>query len=118
MHRSIRRIFQYPALLGLLFGAQLQGAAAQQPSEAQADAIRQSCRSDFQVACPGVTPGGKAALACLQRSASLLSPPCQQAVSAINSPATPGTTGTPGGAAGAPSASPPPHRASPRQQAA
>jgi hypothetical protein len=68
------------ALLGLLL-LQLTGSAvAQQPSQAQANAIRQSCRSDYQSYCSSVPPGGMASLQCLQGHMSELSPPCQTAV--------------------------------------
>jgi len=56
---------------------------AQQPSPAQTDAIRQSCRSDFRANCSGVQPGGKEALDCLKQNVARLSPPCRTAVSAI-----------------------------------
>lgn len=56
---------------------------AQQPSPAQTDAIRQSCRSDFRANCSGVQPGGKEALDCLKQNVAKLSPPCRTAVSAI-----------------------------------
>jgi hypothetical protein len=62
-------------------------AQAQQPSQAQRDAVRQSCRSDFMANCSGVTPGGKDALDCLKRNMSSLSGACQAAVSALSPPA-------------------------------
>ena len=37
-------------------------ALAQQPSQAQVNAIRQSCRNDYMAHCSSVTPGGPAAL--------------------------------------------------------
>jgi Cysteine rich repeat len=58
-------------------------APAQQPNQAQINAIRQACRSDYQSYCSSVPTGGSAALACLQRNAQSLSGPCQQAVSAV-----------------------------------
>ncbi len=61
-------------------------AAAQQPTSAQTNAVRQSCRTDFQTHCAGVSPGGQAALACLQQNAASLSPACDQAVAAIGQP--------------------------------
>lgn len=54
--------------------------AAHQPTALQIAAIRQSCRSDFMAHCPGVTPGGKDALLCLQRNAGRLSRGCRAAV--------------------------------------
>ncbi len=44
-------------------------ADAQQPTSAQAGAIRQACRSDYAANCAGVPTGGQAALACLQKNA-------------------------------------------------
>jgi hypothetical protein len=58
-------------------------AAAQQPSQAQIGAIRSACRADFQAHCSGVAPGGRDALACLQKNIAALSPGCQKAVSAL-----------------------------------
>jgi hypothetical protein len=57
-------------------------AAAQQPTQAQIGAIKQSCRSDYQANCSGVPTGGSAALQCLQGHMGNLSPSCQTAVSA------------------------------------
>ncbi len=69
-----------PILLGLLV-VQLAGSAiAQQPSQAQANAVRQSCRSDYQSYCSSVPAGGMASLQCLQGHMRELSPACQTAV--------------------------------------
>jgi hypothetical protein len=59
------------------------------PTAAQQSALKSSCRSDFMSHCSGVTPGGKEALACLQKNAAQLSPACQQAVAAIQPAAAP-----------------------------
>jgi hypothetical protein len=56
--------------------------SAQQPTEQQANAIRQSCRSDYQAHCASVPPGGAAALQCLQSNLASLSSPCRAAVGA------------------------------------
>ena len=58
-------------------------AMAQQPTQAQRDAIRASCRSDFMANCSSVTPGGKEALECLLRNQAKLSTACNAAVSAV-----------------------------------
>ncbi|MBO9127414.1 MULTISPECIES: hypothetical protein [unclassified Rhizobium] len=58
-------------------------AAPKQPTSAQRDAVKSSCRSDFMTQCSGVTPGGVQALACLQQHSATLSPSCQAAVGAI-----------------------------------
>lgn len=90
------------ALLSLLIGAMLAGhvadVAAQQPTQAQTNAIRQSCRSDYQAHCASVPTGGSAALQCLQQNLSSLSPSCQTAVSAVDG-------GSPAPTASAPAAS-------------
>ena len=57
--------------------------AAQQPTQAERDAIRASCRSDFMTNCSGVTPGGKEALDCLIQNEAKLSSSCRTAVSAV-----------------------------------
>ena len=75
--------------------------AAQQPTQAQRDALRAACRSDFMADCASVQPGGKEALECLLRNEPKLSPPCRSAVNAIATPAS-------GGAAPAPTAATPP----------
>src|SRR6185437_6986919 len=69
-------------------------AAAQQPTQAQRDAIRQSCRSDYQANCASVAAGGAASLQCLQNNLSKLSPACQTAVSAATQPGAPAQTTT------------------------
>jgi hypothetical protein len=79
-------------------------AAAQQPTPAQRDAIRASCRSDFMANCSSVTPGGKEALECLLRNQAKLSPACNAAVSAV-APAQP--AGAPASAEQAPAAAAP-----------
>ena len=58
-------------------------AAAQQPTQAQASAIRQACRADYQSHCANVPTGGSASLQCLQQNAASLSLPCQQALAAV-----------------------------------
>jgi hypothetical protein len=72
-------------------------AMAQQPTQAQRDAIRASCRSDFMANCSSVTPGGKEALECLLRNQAKLSAACNAAVSAVV-PAKPAPADTPASA--------------------
>jgi len=48
--------------------ARLPGASGR-PDPQQLGAVRAACRSDFGVHCPGVKPGGSAALRCLQVNA-------------------------------------------------
>jgi hypothetical protein len=70
-------------LASLLATLTLDLAAAQQPTQAQRDAIRASCRSDFMAHCAGVEPGGKDALECLLRHDAKLSGACREAVNAV-----------------------------------
>jgi hypothetical protein len=95
---------------------------AQQPSQAQINAIRQACRNDYQTYCASVPTGGSAALACLQQNAQNLSGQCQKAVSAVGGsapsaqgqrPASPPAPPTPT----APASRTPPPTLSPRQEA-
>ena len=58
-------------------------AQAQQPTAAQKNALKQSCRSDFQRFCAGVNPGGEAAMACLGSNAANLSPGCRSALASM-----------------------------------
>jgi len=90
---AARRLLAAGLVVG---GAFLSVAAhAQQPTPAQANAIRSACRGDFMANCSGVTPGGADALACLRQNAAKASPGCQQALAAAG-----------GGGAGAPAAAP------------
>ncbi len=68
------------AFAGLLLALLHDQAAAQQPTQAQRDAIRAACRSDFIANCSGVQPGGKDAFECLLRNDAKLSPSCRTAV--------------------------------------
>jgi hypothetical protein len=97
-----------------LFSLALMGPlAAQQPTSAQQNAIRQNCRSDFQAHCSGVPTGGSAAMSCLQQNAASVSAPCKQALSAIGA-----SRGTAPSGAPAPSAHVAPTPSlSPRQRA-
>lgn len=70
------------AVVAALLIAAIGRAQAQQPSSAQTDAIRQSCRSDFMANCAGIQPGGREALQCLQGNLAKLSPSCKTAVAA------------------------------------
>ena len=75
-------MFRSLAFAGLLLALSYQQAPAQQPTQAQRDAIRAACRTDFMANCSGVEPGGKEAFACLLRNDAKLSPSCQAAVNA------------------------------------
>ncbi len=62
-------------------------AFAQAPSQAQRDAIKTQCRSDYIAHCSSVPPGGEASLQCLQKNMSSLSSGCAGAVRAVEAPA-------------------------------
>src|SRR6266480_43547 len=64
-------------------------AFSQAPTDAQRSAIRSECRSDYEAHCASIPPGGAAALQCLQKNMSTLSPSCQAAVRAVEPPAAP-----------------------------
>jgi hypothetical protein len=75
-------------------GAMLAGAIvisasafAQAPTDAQREAIRSACRSDYIAHCSSVPPGGLESLQCLQKNMSSLSGSCKSAVSAVDAPA-------------------------------
>ncbi len=79
-------------------------AFAQAPSQAQRDAIKSQCRSDYMAHCSSVPPGGEASLQCLQKNMSSLSSSCQSAVRAVEAPAA--TTAKPAETAAPKSAAP------------
>src|SRR6187399_1498055 len=87
-------------------------AFAQAPSQAQRDAIKAQCRSDYMAHCSSVPPGGEASLQCLQKNMSSLSSSCQTAVRAVEAPAAapakPAETAAPKSAAPAAAAAPAP----------
>ena len=62
-------------------------ALAQAPSQAQRDAIKSQCRSDYIAHCSSVPSGTEASLQCLQKNMSSLSSNCQSAVRAVEAPA-------------------------------
>jgi hypothetical protein len=64
-------------------------ALAQAPSQAQRDAIKSQCRSDYMAHCSSIPPGGEASLQCLQKNMSGLSAGCASAVRAVEAPAAP-----------------------------
>lgn len=111
----IRRSVALRLTLGLLVCPLPGVAGAQQPTQAQRDAIKQSCRGDYQSYCASVPSGGQASLQCLQGHMSNLSSDCQSAVGALS-----GGAAAPSGAASA-TAMPPAGaspKMSPRQEAA
>jgi hypothetical protein len=73
-------------------------AFSQAPTDAQRTAIRSACRSDYQAHCSSIPPGGMASLQCLQQNLSSLSPSCQTAVRAVETPAEPKAESAPAAA--------------------
>jgi hypothetical protein len=62
---------------------------AQAPTDAQREAIRSACRSDYMAHCSSVPPGGVESLQCLQKNMSSLSGSCKSAVNAVQAPSAP-----------------------------
>jgi Cysteine rich repeat len=89
---------------------------AQQPNQAQINAIRQACRADYQTYCASVPTGGSAALACLKENAQSLSGPCQQAVGAVGNAAPAPQRQAPAAAPGMPAPAAPAYRSPPLPQ--
>ncbi len=81
-----------PANTAVTAPAPATGTPAAQPMQAQRNAVKSACQRDFMAQCSGVTPGGAAALSCLQQHNAALSTPCQQAVAALGGSSAP-TTG-------------------------
>src|SRR6516165_8435171 len=61
-------------------------ALAQAPTEAQREAIKSECRSDYIAHCSSIPPGGAASLECLQKNMASLSAGCAGAVRAVEAP--------------------------------
>ena len=102
-------MFRFFAFAGLLLTLSLDRASAQQPTQAERDAIHAACRSDFLANCSGVQPGGKEAFECLVRNDAKLSASCQAAVNAAApKPAEAATPAAPATAAPAQSETAPP----------
>jgi hypothetical protein len=57
---------------------------AQAPTDAQREAIRSACRSDYIAHCSSVPPGGIESLQCLQKNMASLSGSCKSAVNAAS----------------------------------
>src|SRR5712671_927702 len=89
------------AICALVSGAILAAATpalSQGPSEAQREAVKSECRSDYMAHCSSVPPGGEAALQCLAKNMSSLSAGCQGAVRTVQAAAAPKTDTAPAAA--------------------
>ena len=87
MINTLTRATTLGALLTAAIFATSSPAYSQAPSQAQRDAIKSQCRSDYMAHCSSVPPGGEASLQCLQKNMSSLSSGCQGAVRAVEAPA-------------------------------
>src|SRR3569832_1729671 len=96
MTNSFKRI----SLLSLVVATGLAAtqAFAQAPTDAQRNATKSSCRSDYIAHCASVQPGGAAALQCLQKNMASLSRTCQAAVKAVTASASEAKPATPAAA--------------------
>jgi outer membrane biosynthesis protein TonB len=88
----MKRIAMASAMLLLALASLAAVPVAAEPSQAQLDAVKASCRSDFMSKCWGVKRGGVEAFQCLKEHMASLSPGCQTAVKAISPPAAPSAT--------------------------
>ena len=77
------------ALLTVAIVAIATPSLAQGPSEAQKEAVKSACRSDYMAHCASVPPGGEAAFQCLAKNVSSLSAGCQGAVRSIEASVAP-----------------------------
>ena len=112
------KIFKRTATLAaplatILFGLTMP-AFSQAATDAQRNAIRSECRSDYEAHCASIPPGRAASLQCLQKNISSLSPGCQTAVRAVEAPAAPKAESAPA----APKAESTPAAAAPAKPAA
>jgi len=88
MNNTLKRATKLAPLLSIAAILAISAPAlAQAPSQAQRDAIKSQCRSDYMAHCSSVPPGGEASLQCLQKNMSSLSSGCQSAVRAVEAPA-------------------------------
>src|SRR3954469_12480067 len=89
MFNMFKRDAAFCALAGAALFAAATPALSQGPSDAQREAIKSQCRSDYMAHCSSIPPGGEASLQCLQKNMSSLAPGCQSAVKAVEAPAAP-----------------------------
>jgi len=89
MINTLKRAAKLWVLLATTMFATAAPLLAQAPSQAQRDAIKSQCRSDYMAHCSSVPPGGEASLQCLQKNMSSLSAGCKGAVQAVEAPAAP-----------------------------
>jgi len=83
MINALARAAALGTVLTLLVSVVSAPAVAQGPTEAQREAVKSECRSDYIAHCSSVPPGGEASLQCLAKNMSSLSSACQAAVRAV-----------------------------------
>jgi hypothetical protein len=98
MISMLRHRTKLSASLATLLFAITMPAFSQAPTDAQRNAIRSECRSDYEAHCASIPPGGAASLQCLQSNMSSLSSGCQTAVRAVEAPAAPKVESAPAAA--------------------
>ena len=106
MFRTLRRDAAFCALLGAALFAAATPALSQGPSEAQREAVKSQCRSDYMAHCSSIPPGGEASVQCLAKNMSSLSAGCASAVRAVQAAAAPKTEPAPAAAAPAKESAP------------
>ena len=106
MFRTLRRDAAFCALLAAALFAAATPALSQGPSEAQREAVKSQCRSDYIAHCSSVPPGGEASVQCLAKNMSSLSAGCASAVRAVQAAAAPKTEPAPAAAAPAKESAP------------
>jgi hypothetical protein len=98
MFSTLKRDAAFCALVGAALFAAATPALSQGPSDAQREAVKSECRSDYIAHCSSVPPGGEASLQCLAKNMSSLSAGCQGAVRAVEAAAAPKTDAAPAAA--------------------
>jgi hypothetical protein len=91
MFSTLSRDAAFCALLAATLFAAATPALSQGPSEAQREAVKSQCRSDYMAHCSSIPPGGEASLQCLAKNMSSLSAGCASAVRAVEAAAAPKT---------------------------
>jgi hypothetical protein len=99
MFRALRRDTAFCALVGAALLLAVTPARSQGPTEAQREAVKSQCRSDYMAHCSSIPPGGEASLQCLAKNMSSLSAGCAGAVRAVQAAAAPKTESAPAAAA-------------------
>lgn len=104
MINTLTRAATLGAVMTVAIIASAAPAFSEAPTQAQRDAIKSECRSDYMAHCSSIPPGGEASLQCLQKNMSSLAPGCQSAVKAVEVPAAPKAESAPSGETAKPAA--------------